>query len=196
MSSSPLTSPRLSFHVTSNLPAICPSSLEPASTPCAKPILNELPDYVAPETAGPNNTYMPASPTSRVYLERETADPAYMLRGLHVPDSLNMADITTASSAYATETCQIIHAEAFIAERRYRQLLIAAQAYKLHMLQLRRNSQQARRDVRWFASDSGVGMGYNPDWCAHHGIDGAKPFPGVAYNADSAVVLGPYPPIT
>jgi len=42
-----------------------------------------------------------------------------------------MPDITTASSAYATESCQIIHAEAFIAERRYRQLLIAAQAYKL-----------------------------------------------------------------
>ena len=67
-----------------------------------------------------------------------------------MPEALSMPDITTASSAYATESCQIIHAEAFIAERRYRQSLIAAQAYKLQMLRLRRNAQEARRDAQWF----------------------------------------------
>jgi hypothetical protein len=101
-----------------------------------------------------------------------------------------MPDITTASSAYATESCQIIHAEAFIAERRYRQLLIAAQAYKLHVLQSRRKAQQAKRDIKWFnncASAARAGAGYNPEWCAHHGMDGARPFPGVPFNTDNGI---------
>jgi hypothetical protein len=98
--------------------------------------------------------------------------------------------VTVVYSAYATETCQILHAEAFIAERRYRQLLIAAQAYKVHVLQSRRNAQQARRDAQWFqdqASHARAGMGYNPDWHTHHGMDGAKHFPGVAHNADNGI---------
>src|SRR5882724_10773560 len=95
MSPSPRTSSHLSSHITSNLPTTPPSFSEPASTElcpsspphCAKPILNGLPDYVAPETAGPNNTYMPTSSTLGVtpegqnhYPNQKIHSPAYMLK--------------------------------------------------------------------------------------------------------------------
>jgi len=101
---------------------------------------------------------------------------------------LSNIDITTVSSAYATETCQRLYAEAFIAERRYRQQLMMAHAYKVRMLQAQDRARQASKDVTWFqkyASETRGGCEHNPDWQAHVIFDSARPFPRVPYNPDS-----------
>jgi hypothetical protein len=54
------------------------------------------------------------------------------------------------TSAYAAETRNIQDAEAFIAERRYRQQLINAQSLRLHMLKARSVSQQTSMEVARF----------------------------------------------
>ena len=54
------------------------------------------------------------------------------------------------ASAYAVETCNVFHAEAFIAERCYRQMLMAAQSWKLHMVKAVQKYRKAAKDAARF----------------------------------------------
>lgn len=54
------------------------------------------------------------------------------------------------ASAHAVETCNVFHAEAFIAERRYRQMLMAAQSWKLHMVKAVQKYRKAAKDAARF----------------------------------------------
>jgi hypothetical protein len=70
---------------------------------------------------------------------------------------------------------------------------MAAQAYKVHMLQARKKAMKANRDARWsqnYASRSRIEgeAEYNPEWQEPPGIlDSARPFPSVPYNTDSGI---------
>jgi hypothetical protein len=67
------------------------------------------------------------------------------------------ADETQLASDYATETRNVLGAEAFIAERRYRQILIAAQSYKRRMLKAKARFKKAAEDVVRFRNSNPVG---------------------------------------
>jgi|SRR6266481_4120331 len=60
---------------------------------------------------------------------------------------MDPADAAFIASAYASESHKILEAEAFLAETRYRQQLIAAQALKLIMLKAKEKQQEAHEDV-------------------------------------------------
>jgi hypothetical protein len=110
-----------------------------------------------------------------------------------MPNTLSASDIAAVSTAYAVETCHLLHAEAFIAERRYRQQLLAAQAYKVHMLQTRRRAILSRQDTAAFQNYNNqmkAAVGINPDWNFPSGVsDAGRPFPGVPYHPDSGILL-------
>jgi hypothetical protein len=72
------------------------------------------------------------------------------LQGLPLPKTLNASTAAYIASAYAAETRNILDAEAFIAERRYRQHLMGAQSLRLHMLESRRVCQDAYSEVARF----------------------------------------------
>jgi hypothetical protein len=71
-------------------------------------------------------------------------------QGLSLPNYLEPSAAAYIAAAYAAETRNILEAEAFIAERRYRQHVIATQSLKLQMLKTRRTSQEARAEVARF----------------------------------------------
>ncbi|KIM76847.1 hypothetical protein PILCRDRAFT_638728 [Piloderma croceum F 1598] len=152
--------------------------------------------------AGEEGTTSSAQTATSANTEREqpNSGPNYLLNGFYMPNTLAASDIAAVSTAYAVETCQLLHAEAFIAERRYRQQLLAAQAYKVHMLQTRRRAILSRRDtaaLQNYNNQMKAAAGINPDWNFPPGAsDAGRPFPGVPYHPDSAVeyVLGPSPP--
>lgn len=56
-------------------------------------------------------------------------------------------DETQLASAYAAETRNVLGAEAFIAERRYRQMLMVAQSCKRRMLKAKTRFKKASKDV-------------------------------------------------
>jgi hypothetical protein len=72
------------------------------------------------------------------------------LQGLSLPSTLAPGTAAHIASAYAVETRNIQEAEAFIAERRYRQQLMAAQSLRLHMLATRKKSQETSTEVARF----------------------------------------------
>lgn len=79
------------------------------------------------------------------------------------------------AGAYADETRIILQAEAVIAERRYRQMLMATQSHKLAMLKAFKKYQRAVRHVNWFhdRTDDGATIpDSNPDWGAFPGLSG------------------------
>jgi len=69
------------------------------------------------------------------------------MQGLPLPNTLEPEDAATIASAFAAETCSVLKAEAFIAERRYRQMIMATQSFKLHVLRTRLKYEKAIRDT-------------------------------------------------
>jgi hypothetical protein len=57
----------------------------------------------------------------------------------------------TISLAYACETIDIMQAEAYLAERRYNQFLVAAKPYRILMERTREDLDKAKEDLRDFA---------------------------------------------
>jgi hypothetical protein len=57
---------------------------------------------------------------------------------------------TSLALAYAIDTHDIVCAETFIAERRYRQMLISAKCYKIHLVKARRKYEQSSKDLNHF----------------------------------------------
>jgi hypothetical protein len=89
-----------------------------------------------------------------------------------LPTTLEPMDASRIALDYATASRDLIHAEAVIAERRYRRHRLAADAYKLHLTKLRGKHAYAVRRVGLYedlvASHSGrVGMSRHP--CFLHG---------------------------
>jgi hypothetical protein len=72
------------------------------------------------------------------------------LQGLPLPHSLDPGTAAYIAAAYAAETRNIIDAEAFIAERRYRQQLMAAQSLRIHMINSRKSRQDTNAEVARF----------------------------------------------
>jgi hypothetical protein len=72
------------------------------------------------------------------------------LQGLQLPDSLDAGTAAQFASAYAGETRQIINAEALIAKRRYRRLLLVAHSWRLHLQKTEARSRKANVDVARF----------------------------------------------
>jgi capsule polysaccharide export protein KpsE/RkpR len=67
------------------------------------------------------------------------------------------ADEAQLASAYAAESRNVLGAEAFIAERRYRQILMAAQSYKRRMLKAKTKFKKASEDVVRFRNSNAIG---------------------------------------
>ncbi|KIM81810.1 hypothetical protein PILCRDRAFT_821162 [Piloderma croceum F 1598] len=80
----------------------------------------------------------------------------YFLKDLPMPDSLESGESAQIFAAYAIEACNVLHAEAFIAERRYRQMTMAAQPFKLHMMRTRFKYLKASQDVARYRSTLGA----------------------------------------
>jgi hypothetical protein len=55
------------------------------------------------------------------------------MKGLYLSSDVDIKDANTIKLAYACETTDIIHAEAFIAEMEYHRSLIRAKSHKIHM---------------------------------------------------------------
>ena len=84
--------------------------------------------------------------------------------------------------------------KAFIAEQCYHQMLMTAQAYKVHVLQAQRQTIKATQDTSWFqhhASKLRDPRRSNPDWYRPAGVDSTRHFPAVLYNpvADISICL-------
>jgi hypothetical protein len=60
-----------------------------------------------------------------------------IVQGLLLPNTLNALDASRIALDYANASRDLIHAEAVVAERRYRRHRLAADAYKLHLQKLR-----------------------------------------------------------
>jgi hypothetical protein len=91
-----------------------------------------------------------------------------------LPSQLERDDAMYIAGVFADETRAVLHAETFIAERRYRQMLMAAQAYKLVFLKTRRRYERALEDSGWllkYAEDT-TGPASNPDWATPSGLAG------------------------
>lgn len=92
-----------------------------------------------------------------------------------MPHTLDRDDAMHLAGILADETRAVLHAETFIAERRYRQMLAAADAYKLVLLKARRRYERAMKDGGWLvkfadettgfpnrASPSSLGLSEHP----------------------------------
>jgi hypothetical protein len=71
----------------------------------------------------------------------------------------NDAETTQLATAYAVETRNVIGAETFITERRYRQVLMIAQSVKRRMLKARRRYKKVSESVDRFCNEIAGGMG-------------------------------------
>jgi hypothetical protein len=82
-------------------------------------------------------------------------------QGLSLPSTLNGKDASYLAFEYATATCDLIQAETVIAERRRRRLLLAAEAYRLHLRQLHCKRTKAEGQVsryKMIAASYGLGV--------------------------------------
>ena len=70
----------------------------------------------------------------------------------------NDAEASQLAIAYAVETRNIIGAETFITERRYRQVLMIAQSVKRRMLKARRKYMKVSERVDRFCNETAGGM--------------------------------------
>lgn len=67
-----------------------------------------------------------------------------------LPPSLDNNEAANIAAAYADETRRILRAEAYIAERKYRQTILVAQSHKISMVKAHGKYQRAVYDVNWF----------------------------------------------
>ena len=90
-----------------------------------------------------------------------------MQQGLYLPASLDRQAAVKIASVYADEQFKAHRAKTEVAERRYQQQLLAAQASKMHVLKLRRKLDQIARDASWFHLQAdGITSIDDPDWIA------------------------------
>lgn len=75
---------------------------------------------------------------------------ADLYQGLQVPCTVDPVNATSLALAYAIDTHDIVRAEAFIAERRYRQMLISAKCYKIHLVKARQKCEQSSKNLDRF----------------------------------------------
>jgi hypothetical protein len=111
-----------------------------------------------------------------------------------LPRTLERGDALYIAGSFADDTRAILHAETYIAERRYRQMLMAAQAHKLAFMKARRRYERALNDADWllhFATDQS-GPKSNPDWDAPAGLSSERR-PGETYVARRITCRGPKP---
>jgi hypothetical protein len=91
----------------------------------------------------------------------------HMQQGLYLPASLDRQAAVKIASVYADEQFKAHRAKTEVAERRYQQQLLAAQASKMHVLKLRRKLDQIARDASWFhLQAAGIISIDDPDWNA------------------------------
>jgi len=97
-------------------------------------------------------------------------------QSLHLPFPLEAHEAKDIAAAYAAEICDVLQAEAFIADRRHRQMLLSARCYKLHATRLQAKSRKALAESNLLRVQSGMRPIIYPfDSCAPPKAGGLPP---------------------
>jgi hypothetical protein len=72
------------------------------------------------------------------------------LKGLYLPDVLDSADAIAIALSFSSRRSCSLQAEAFIAEQRYQESIIAARCYRLQLTKLKDISKKVENDIARF----------------------------------------------
>jgi hypothetical protein len=79
------------------------------------------------------------------------------LQALQLPFHLDVHEAQEIAAAYATEICDVLQAEAIIADRRYRQVLLSARCYRYNALRMQGHCQKALAESNLLRMQNGMG---------------------------------------